>query len=122
MCCPPTGAEFQTIEAPLEEPVGGQYVEAANMWNQLFREFVYAEEQVSAGWQKGGASGGREGFGGWSVCGPRGVRGLGWRQQACLGAGGLATAGGWCERWRGLGACVCMRACVPLVFLGLAPL
>lgn len=37
------------MEAPLEEPVASQYREAANMWNQLFREFVYAEEQVWVG-------------------------------------------------------------------------
>lgn len=52
--CPAhAGAEFETIEAPLEEPVRGQYQEAAAMWNQLFREFIYAEEQVG-GWVGGG--------------------------------------------------------------------
>ncbi|GAB4817769.1 hypothetical protein N2152v2_004815 [Parachlorella kessleri] len=40
------GAEFETIEAPLEEPVSSQYRESAALWNQLFREFVFAEEQV----------------------------------------------------------------------------
>ena len=43
---PHAGAEFETIEAPLEEPVRSQYVRSAEMWNQLFREFLYAEEQA----------------------------------------------------------------------------
>ena len=30
----------------MEEPVRSQYVRAAAMWNQLFREFLYAEEQA----------------------------------------------------------------------------
>ena len=44
--CSRAGAEFETIEAPMEEPVRSQYVRAAAMWNQLFREFLYAEEQA----------------------------------------------------------------------------
>jgi hypothetical protein len=42
------GAEFETVEAPLEAPVAGQYAAAARMWNELFREFMYAEEQAEA--------------------------------------------------------------------------
>jgi hypothetical protein len=42
------GAEFQTLEAPLEDPMGHQYAAAATTWNQLFREFLYAEEQAAA--------------------------------------------------------------------------
>lgn len=42
------GAEFQTLEAPLEEPIKSQYSAAAQMWNELFREFLFAEEQREA--------------------------------------------------------------------------
>jgi hypothetical protein len=44
----PTGAEFETVEAPLEEPIASQYAAAAATWNRLFREFLYAEEQAAA--------------------------------------------------------------------------
>lgn len=38
--CRPTGAEFQTVEAPLEEPIASQYRAATAAWSQLFREFL----------------------------------------------------------------------------------
>lgn len=38
------GAEFETIDAPLEEPVASQYTAAAEIWNLLYREFLAAEE------------------------------------------------------------------------------
>ncbi|KAK9819870.1 hypothetical protein WJX72_003467 [[Myrmecia] bisecta] len=41
-----TGAEFEVVEAELEEPVRSQYAAAARMWNQLRREFLYAVEQA----------------------------------------------------------------------------
>lgn len=43
-----SGTEFETVEIPLEEPVASQYEAAARMWNELFREFLYAEEQLIA--------------------------------------------------------------------------
>lgn len=44
----PPGAEFETVEAPLEEPIASQYAAAAAAWNRLFREFLYAEEAMAA--------------------------------------------------------------------------
>lgn len=40
------GSEFLTVTVPLEEPVASQYADAARMWLELYREFMYAEEQV----------------------------------------------------------------------------
>ena len=44
------GAEFETVDAVLEEPVASQYAESAVIWNMLYREFLAAEEaaQVAA--------------------------------------------------------------------------
>ncbi|EFN59033.1 hypothetical protein CHLNCDRAFT_137726 [Chlorella variabilis] len=50
------GAEFETVEAPLEEPIASQYTAAAATWNQLFREFLYAEELAAAAAGDGGAA------------------------------------------------------------------
>lgn len=57
------GAEFQSLEVPLEEPVAGQYHAAADMWNKLFREFMKAEElaqevEENLGGKAGGDGGG----------------------------------------------------------------
>jgi len=41
-------AEFSPVEAPLEDPVAKQYVAAAEMWNRVFREFLFAEDKASA--------------------------------------------------------------------------
>lgn len=41
------GAEFETIDAPLEEPVATQYTAAAEIWNLLYREFLAAEEAAN---------------------------------------------------------------------------
>ena len=38
------GAEFETLEAPLEEPVATQYTIAAAVWSRIYREFLAAEE------------------------------------------------------------------------------
>ena len=43
------GAEFETVQAPLEEPLGSQYAAAAAAWASLFTEFLYAEELVRRG-------------------------------------------------------------------------
>jgi hypothetical protein len=63
--CPSAGAEFETIQAPLEDPMPGQYAAAAAAWNRLFREFLYAEEQAAAAAGEAGAapSGGAHGRG-----------------------------------------------------------
>ncbi|KAL4432432.1 hypothetical protein ABPG77_001731 [Micractinium sp. CCAP 211/92] len=42
------GAEFEVVEAPLEEPIASQYAQAAAAWSKLFREFLAAEEVVVA--------------------------------------------------------------------------
>ncbi|KAL6767860.1 hypothetical protein ACKKBF_B36890 [Auxenochlorella protothecoides x Auxenochlorella symbiontica] len=42
------GSEFLTVTVPLEEPVASQYADAARMWLELYREFMYAEEQLEA--------------------------------------------------------------------------
>ncbi|PRW58205.1 strawberry notch-like [Chlorella sorokiniana] len=42
------GAEFQTVEAPLEEPIASQYKAATAAWSHLFREFLQAEERAAA--------------------------------------------------------------------------
>jgi hypothetical protein len=34
------------VETPLEGKMPAQYENASKMWNQLFLEFMYAEEQV----------------------------------------------------------------------------
>lgn len=44
------------MEAPLEEPIASQYTAAAATWNQLFREFLYAEELAAAAAGDGGAA------------------------------------------------------------------
>lgn len=41
-----SGAEFEVVEAGLEEQMAEQYTAAASMWNQLRREFLYAAEQA----------------------------------------------------------------------------
>jgi hypothetical protein len=41
------GTEFETIDAPLEEPVASQYKSAAEIWNLLYREFLAAEEAAN---------------------------------------------------------------------------
>jgi hypothetical protein len=41
------GAEFETIDALLEEPVASQYARAAEIWNLLYREFLAAEEAAN---------------------------------------------------------------------------
>jgi len=40
------GAEFEVVEAGLEDQMARQYAAAASMWNQLRREFLYAAEQA----------------------------------------------------------------------------
>ena len=45
---PPAGAEFEIVEAPLEEPMASQYSRAAAAWSKLFREFLAAEEAAAA--------------------------------------------------------------------------
>ena len=40
------GAEFEVVEARLEDQMAEQYAAAASMWNQLRREFLYAAEQA----------------------------------------------------------------------------
>lgn len=44
----PAGAEFDTVMCELEEPVRTQYEQAAEMWNNLRREFLYAQELADA--------------------------------------------------------------------------
>eukprot|EP00887_Chlorella_sp_A99_P005244 scaffold1.g5244.t1 len=51
---PGVGAEFETVEAPLEEPVASQYVAASRMWCELLRAFLEAEEKAQAGLEAAG--------------------------------------------------------------------
>lgn len=41
------GAEFETVNAPLEEPVASQYAAATAAWNLLYREFLAGEESAA---------------------------------------------------------------------------
>ena len=43
------GAEFAVVEEHLPPDVAEQYKQAADMWNQLRREFLYAAEKLEAG-------------------------------------------------------------------------
>lgn len=38
-------AEFETLSIELEEPIASQYKEASKAWNEIYREFMYAEEK-----------------------------------------------------------------------------
>ncbi len=42
------GAEFAVVEEHLPADVAEQYKQAADMWNQLRREFLYAAEKLEA--------------------------------------------------------------------------
>ena len=42
------GAEFAVVEERLPADVAEQYKQAADMWNQLRREFLYAAEKLEA--------------------------------------------------------------------------